>query len=502
MAFNLFGRFSLLFVLSTLGFLISFTNQIAISYNFGTSKELDSYLSLVSVAGIFLFYVSPLKDALIKAVFGAYANNKEAASEVYSSGLIFQSCLALVSIGLFIFSPISRLYHDTVKDVIEKSIIVSFVPYMLLLGLSEIANSLLLSLNKLIYQSIARLISSTVGLLIILGLASKFGIYALIIALQASQLINLIVSFYGLFNEGVKFRFVLPTIIFKTKGILSMFGALSFGYLLAQLYVFFDRFAMMRMSTGLLSSFQYGTTLVNVGISLIVHPIWNIIWPKFLNFELNEDWEGMIILGQKALSIVVLVLFFGCSFVFINASDIVTIIYYRGKFSANSIEMTAMALKATIFTAIPITIYGVLTRILMTIGEARKLAFASFIMALSGIFVISISFWGEYKSLIVFHWLLSNIVGALVVFQMVRNKFINFCSNLRHLFFSAIKALLIVIMSLYILHQLNDILNFKLILISLLIKGALYFFMVLILSYVFGLWSHLKLGSSANNFDK
>jgi O-antigen/teichoic acid export membrane protein len=110
----------------------------------------------------------------------------------------------------------------------------AFLPYFYLFGASETTNGLLLSFNKLKYQAVARLISSLIGLICILLLTKKYGIFALLISLQLTQLVSLIVSSYGLYKEGIRFIWINPILILKSPGFLPIFSSLIFGYFFAQ----------------------------------------------------------------------------------------------------------------------------------------------------------------------------------------------------------------------------------------------------------------------------
>lgn len=488
-----------MFVLSSVAYAISFLSQMAISFYFGTSKSLDSYLTLIAAASFLLFYINPIRDALIKIVFNIKAKNNQEASMVFSSAIILQLLLSNLSIVFFFLNPISDLLNVTSKGVASNNLLFAFLPYFFLFGASETTNGLLLSFNKLKYQAVARLISSLIGLICILLLAKKYGIFALLISLQLTQLVSLIVSSYGLYKEGIRFIWINPMVILKSPGFLPIFSSLIFSYFFAQVYTVFERFTMMKMSTGLVASFQYSTALVNVGISIIVQPVLNIIWPKFMDQNIKGNELDLVKLTEKTVGILGYFLLIGCSFIFFNSFEFVKVIYSRGKFGAESINVTSEALRATIYTAIPIAIYGILSRILLTMGKVKQLGIASFSIAVTGILVIALSYYTNHFKLVYYHWFIGNLIGAIITFYMIKIIYKRFFSNRRQILLLLCKSIITVIIALFILQIFNNYFVCTNLFILLSIRALVYYLTVIILTYLLGMTNYFKILENEKN---
>ncbi|WP_026905524.1 lipid II flippase MurJ [Pedobacter glucosidilyticus] len=422
MASSSIKSFSLLFFLSLLAYVFSFFTQIATSFYFGTSPELDAYYSIIAAAGFFIFYINPIRDTLIKVIFTEYKIGYNQASKVLSSALTLQFLLAGISSVLFIFEDIREFVGVNFTEKINEHTIFIFLPYLFLFGFAEIINGLLISFNKLYLQSIARLASSAFTLIIIFLLANKIGIYAMLISVQFNQIVIIVLSVFGLRREKINIKLTNPFYIFRINGFQKIFTSLLISYFFAQLYVVIERFSMLSFSSGLVSSFLYSTALVNIGISIIVQPMMNLAWPKFLEFEGKNDNDSIKSLTEDTILILLFVLLLGTNFVFFNAYELVDVIYGRGKFDAQSIMSTSKMLKATIFTCIPIAIYTLLTRLLITKGYSKSVAFAAISIAITGILVITLSMFFNSISLISSHWLIGNSTGALIAFILTKKK--------------------------------------------------------------------------------
>lgn len=486
MKYSFLKSFSQLFLLSTLSYILGFLGQVIISFYLGTSSSLDSYFTILAAAGFLLFYVSPVKDVFVKIVYEASADGADA-SKLFSSGLILQALLSLLSSCLFFVKPFWKILGTHDKDVVDYNLLLLFVPYFLLYALAETTNGLLLSFNKLNYQAVARLISSIIGLLFVIILAPNYGIVSLIISLQVTQLITTIISFVGLSKNGIRFTWITPSLIFFKSSFLGMLSSLLLSYLFSQIYVLVERAAMFKMTTGLVASYQYSVTLVNVGISMIVIPLINLVWPKFLEESKKGNDENIIKITENTIIGMSFLLLTGCLFVYINAYDVISLIFSRGRFDNKSIISTGNALRATIFTALPIGIYGILTKVLITRGHAKHLALAASSIAFLGIFIIIIAYYIGNTTLVMCHWLIGNTIGALFALYSVKKYFRGLFSDSSHWIKACFKIFLTVSLAAFIssLELFQNILQgplltllIKLLIYSLAIAAQIYFYKI------------------------
>ncbi|PAW95011.1 hypothetical protein CKK33_16510 [Mucilaginibacter sp. MD40] len=484
--------FGQLFFLSTLSYVIGFLGQIVISYYLGTSSSVDSYFTVMAAASFLLFYVTPIKDTLVKIVYEASAESNEAASKLFSSGLILQLLLALVSSVLFFAKPFWLLVGSRNDSVINFSLLLFFVPYLLLFALSETINGLLLSFNKLNYQAIARLVSSVLGLIFVALLARKYGIYSLILSLQVAPLSTALISLIGLRKNGIRLVWVSPKIILKVPYFWPILSSMLLSFFFSQIYVLVERSTMYKMTIGLVASYQYSVTLVNVGISMIVLPITNLVWPRFLKANKEGDSANIIKITEYTIAGMCFILLFGCLFVYANAYDVITVIYSRGKFDYKSIASTGKALQLTIFTAIPIGIYNVLTRILITKGLAKYLAIAASSIAFSGIGIIIISYYINSATFIMCHWLIANTLGALLTLIAVKKHLSGLFSKISYWLWIGFKIILTITIALWVssLSVFKTIINGAF--ITLVFKFIIYTTLIALQVYVYKLHKILK----------
>ncbi len=413
-------RFGLLFVLSATGYLLSFGNQLVVSFHFGTSRALDSYWALLALANLLVFYVQPLREALVPPVYSATADDREHACALFSAGLAAQFVLSAGSAALLLLlattGALSRLGLGE-----SVGLWAGFLPYFLLYALGETCNGLLLSLNRVVYQAVARLASALIALACLWLLAGRIGALVLVVSLLIAQVATLLVSIVGLQKEGMRWVWWGFSPLWRDSRFRSVFFALLFTYLSAQLYLVCERVTMLALMPGLVASYQYSVSLVNVLVSLLAFPLANLLWPRFLAQVQEGRADAMLHTASRVVAPLTLTLMACCAFVEQFAPEIVQLLFARGSFDATSTAQTSQALRAAVFAAIPISLFTIFTRILFSQGRGRAVAAGGLTIALTGTGVVLLAGWVGSVTMVQWHWVIGNTGGLLVVlFLLVR----------------------------------------------------------------------------------
>lgn len=415
-------RFSWLFLLSSAGFLLSFGNQLVVSFHFGTSVELDAYWALIATINLLLFYVQPVREALVPPVFTAASTDRDHASALFSAGLAAQSLLALASMALLVLAPVGMLAHFGVHEAELGRLLFGFLPFLVLYALAETCNGLLLSFNRVVYQALARLVAALIGLACLWLLAGRIGILALVLSLLTTQIVTLSASIIGLRRERVRWTWRGFAPLWREPRFRSVLSALLVTYLLAQVYVVVERVTMLNMQPGLVASYQYSVTLVNVLISLLALPLANLLWPRFLAQASHEGGDAMLQTAGRVVAPLTLILLACCSFAEQFSVEIVQLLFARGSFDAASVEQTSQALRATVFAALSISLFTIFSRILFSQGRGRAIAAGGISIAVSGSGVVLVAGWLGNVTLVQWHWAIGNTLGLCVILFLLLRR--------------------------------------------------------------------------------
>lgn len=415
---SLTRRFGSLVVLSAAGYVLSFCSQLVISYYFGTSPELDGYWAALGLVNFMCFYLHPLREALVPAVHRAAVSGMADAGKVLSAGLSFLGMLVIVSaLLLFVFfngfAFLMSMIGGGRSAVALVDLVLWLFPFMGLYVFTEALNGVLISLDRAVLQALARLATVAVFLAVLISFGASMGVTALLFG----QLVGMTAG-VGICVAALRAMRLRPVVngfsVLRGSGVFPLFMALLTSYLFAQLYVLGERTAMIHLSEGLVSAYQYSTSLVNMLISMLAYPLANVLWPRFLaSGQAGEASEAGVLAGRTA-AVLFLTLFIVCTFVWTHAEQVVFLLFNRGAFGTESAAQTVSALQATIFAAIPIGVMAILGRLLISFGNGRSQVHTGFAITVVGLSVIGVSVWLHSVALVQWHWLAANVAGLLV----------------------------------------------------------------------------------------
>jgi putative peptidoglycan lipid II flippase len=407
-------RYGFLVLISGIGYVLSFGNQLLVSYLFGTSGQLDAYWLTLAIAGFAVFYVHPFREALVPDAHRASAISSEKCSEVLVAGMAVLALLAMISlVGFAALGGLAGTFAQSGSKTDANGLLAWFVPFILLFGFSETCNAVLISLDLAVWQAVARLAAAVASLSCLAEFGPVLGIRGLVLSLVAGQMVVFAVSLAALARQGIRLKWAGFSVL-KEGRFAAMFVSLLLNYAMAQAYSLYERWAMSSFSPGALSGYQYATSLVNVVISLLAVPLANVAWPKFLACRLEAGERQSADLLRRACIPLFLLLLPICTFAFRFASQISGILFARGAFDAVSLASTSSALALTIFSAIPIGMSALLTRALMAEGRSRNVAAIGFATTIAGAAIISGGLVTNSLATVRLHWLLANSFGLLV----------------------------------------------------------------------------------------
>jgi len=414
---NLKSRFKVLMLLSVAGYGIGFFSHVLIAYHFGTSQALDAYWGGLALVSLLTFYVSPLKESLVPAVHRAQEYGDVQAGRVLSAGLSLLLALTVVSGAVLLgaVALVARLMMGSDEGV--SSAIGDLAPwlltYMVLLVVAETLNSTLISFNQVLRQAAVRIAAALVLLATITAVGASIGVGGLLLA-QIFSMSTLVVA-SGLALRHLRLRLLARAWpVLRDSGMVPLFVSLLITYLFAQLYVLAERSAMIHLGNGLVSGFQYSVLLVNVLVGLLGYPLANLLWSKFMARAAAGDDTAAHDLAMRVCGLLFFVLMVVCVFAWVHAREIILLVYSRGAFDEASVRLTTLALRATIFAAIPISLMAVTGRWLISQPGAHRQVWIGMAMTAVGLLVIGGAVLSGSSRWIMLHWLLANLAGMLV----------------------------------------------------------------------------------------
>jgi putative peptidoglycan lipid II flippase len=408
---NLSKQYISLTALSAVVFILSFLAQLIVSKNFGTSTELDAYWVAFSVVNLTTFYFSPFREALLSSF---HKHNK---SEILLQGYVLFIILALVSSLILVLLELSSFY-STLGSIAHIDTIIKLMPWFILytftFGFSEIFTCLLISLNENYFQIRIKIISSSFALIFLVLATPRLGILSLVISPIIGHILSIFFFWHKMKYIDYHYKFS-PRLLYLTlqsSGFFSLFYPMLFVLLVSQGCSVFEKAVMSHMKDGLVSSFQYSVSLVNVIVSIIAAPLSNLLWSPFIRSSNNMENKNKSILAcLKSIYLLFFGLLIITIFCFTYADDIIYLIFSRGEFNTYSFNLTSETFKIAIFAGIPVGLLNILFRYFLSASDKRSLISTMFLIALMSFLITLYSFYAGNQKLIQFNWLISNSVG-------------------------------------------------------------------------------------------
>lgn len=414
---NLRHSFGWVGVLSLVGVALSFCSQLVFSYFFGATSALDAYWIAFAIMNFLAFPIIALREALVSEIHERSLSDPAQASIYFSKALSLILIIALLgsSIGIIFSEPLIELVVGEGNIYFQLDVLAKLLwlaPALILLGLSDTLNGLLTSFNRVILQMLSRVLAAGSTVIIIAMAANWIGSQALVLGFVCGQLINVIMLAWFLHRQGLSFSFSFPSGL--GPNFFKLSGALFCSYGINQIYAIYEKSIILEFGIGLVSAFQYSVSVTNIVITVFGLSVANLLWPRFLSHVSNQNTQHFYAEGALSSKLLFLVLGWVCSLIFIHAEWVVQVVFARGAFDQQAIELTTLCLQMTIFAAIPISINFVLGRAMISARASKNIMFIGFSTAIAGMLVLWAASHLKDARLAMSFWFIANLLGCVL----------------------------------------------------------------------------------------
>jgi len=336
---------------------LGFIRDILIANFFGTTGILEAFIVSFRLPNIFRsVFAEGFSDSVATPVLSEHQGNKERIFEIGNHLLsLFTVVLLIATVLGIIFAKflVILIAPGFIAESFKFNLAVSFTKitfiYLFFIGLSANVVSLLYSLKKFFIPAINPVflnISFIVG--IIFFSRSNEG-YILIACVLVAGVIQLIFPFIYLKREG----FVLRLNFFKSLKdseiirMLKLFIPRIWSSIVYHLSVFIDTIFSSLVSIvgqGALASVYYANRLIQFPFALIALSISRVAIVDLSSYHHKgnmDDFKKLFVFSLQNIIFFIIPL---VSFFIFASEDIINVIFTRGKFDINSLNMTASVL--------------------------------------------------------------------------------------------------------------------------------------------------------------
>ena len=316
---------------------------------FGTGIENDAYASAYS-----LFYIPVLlfNSCITATIVPLFVEERERHSLKESNHFasnalnLFMIAALVVSALMFVFAePIVRLIYRFDETGILLTVRLTRI---MMLGLvfnvaSIVISSLLNAMERFMAAQLTGFPLSVAVIASTVIFARKIGVEAIawgVFTASVLQVVVLIPALTGWFEYR-------PVINFKDKRfhklvIMAVPALLSMG--ISEINHQIDRSLASTLVTGSISAMNYAYKLITFLLGILMVPLTTVMFSRMSKLAAKEDKSGLLDALKNSITVILMVTLPILAVAMVMSCDVVKMIYMRGNFGMDSVNMTGMVL--------------------------------------------------------------------------------------------------------------------------------------------------------------
>ena len=372
---NLIKSTFIIMIVSIISRALGLIRDMLIGKSFGAGMYTDAYNIAVSVPEtIFTLIGLAISTAFLPTLSKIKA--KKGQNEMYDFANNVINILFIVSLFLFVLT-----------SVFSKEIVYLFNPSektaLTAIGLLRITllNILFLSINAcfttLLQVNEDFVIPSILGLffnlpmIIYLLLFKNYDIIGLTIANVIGNFFRVAVQVPSLITQGYRYKFAIKLKDERLKAIIILIIPVIIGAGANSLNMVVDKYIALKFPDGSVSALDYAQKLIVFVNTIITTSVTSIVYPLMANMRSNEDKIGFLNILKKSILYLALLLIPITIGVIIFNKDIIRIVYERGAFDENAVQITSFALFGYGFGIFFTGIRDILNSTLFSMGKTK-----------------------------------------------------------------------------------------------------------------------------------
>lgn len=474
---KIYKSFLIVLVMTILAKLASFVSEVIIASLLGTSAKADAYSMIIGIHQV----IYPMLSVGIWSVFLPMYKKKITKlqgedvdtflNKVLTLFLVISICLTIFVI-IFAKQIIMLVANGFSMELKEQCTILLriYSPYFVFVIISSIYAAVLQSHDKFLGSQIREVVTY-VPTIILGSIAYKlYDVKGLVILLVLGSILRLLVLIPFL-NKDYKFKLKFD---FKDKDIGSLLKSMPSVLVtsgIEQVNTLVDKVMASNLAVGAVSSLSYGNKLINVFNGLFTSAISTTIYPTMSKLVAEDKKDELKKLLTKIINIIGIVVLPLSILMILLRKEIVTIVFGRGNFDAESINSTSTVFLGYLIGMLYIGIKPILNNVYYSIGNTTKIMRVSIITIVVNIIlnIILVKYFGII-GLGIATSIASIIYYFLLVVGLYKMKYINIKDNLINL----AQLYFISLVPFFVVGLILNKSNFSNILLRIIIGGLVY----------------------------
>ncbi|MDR1774337.1 MAG: murein biosynthesis integral membrane protein MurJ, partial [Clostridioides sp.] len=360
--------------------ILGFVREQVLAYYYGTSMVKDVFVLTVGIPGLIIAIIgSAVATTFIPLYFQSKEKKGDEGALKFTNNILnicYVIAIIIAIVGLLFTKQFVTVFAVGFRSDPEKFAMAVKFTRIMISGVLFISGSKLIGAYLQVNNSFA--IPSLVGLpysiiiilsTIVSAVTNKLYILPVgALIAMASQLI-----FQLPFAKKLSYKYE-AYINFKDdsiKKMLSMIMPMLLGVSIGQINVYVDKLLATTLATGKLSALDYASKLNDFVIALFVTSIVTAVYPKLSKLTNKKDKKGFIETVVTSSNFIILVVLpISVGFI-VFAEPIVRILFERGKFNAESTQLTRTALRLYATGLTFLGIRDILYRVFYSMGDTK-----------------------------------------------------------------------------------------------------------------------------------
>ncbi len=345
---KIYKNFTIVLLMTICAKFASFISELIIASLLGTTEKADAYSLIIGIHQM----IYPMLNIGIWSIFLPIYKKNTSKMEQNKKNELINNVLTLFLLISSVIVIFILLFSNIIISIVGKGFSIElqnlcatllriYSPYFIFVIVSSVFAAVLQSEEKF-FGSQIREVATYLPTIVFGPIFYKlFGINGLIIVHVFGGILRLIILI-PFFDKKYKFRLKLNikdksiiTIIKKTPSVLVTTA-------IEQINALIDKIMASSLIVGSVSSLSYGNKLINVFNGLFTSAVATTLYPTLNTMIINKDEEKLKkIVSQTIVAMGLLVIPISFLAVYFR-TEIVTIVFARGKFNKDSIAITSM----------------------------------------------------------------------------------------------------------------------------------------------------------------
>jgi len=337
--------------------MLSLIREIFIAAYIGMNANTDAFNTAISITAIISGIIS---SSIVSSIMPMLSSSKNQEEETGSVNLILVFSLAIASLLGFLLVVLSRFiiakaapgYDRVTSELADTLLKISILRIVFIVSESVLNQYLYFKKHYYISQASSAL-SNVLIVIVLMARRGRIDIVEFAIYNTIVDAVHLALLIPSLRNAGYKLQHVEAKNykFLKTHLLLSYPTVLS--YFSQNLTAIFNKGMATKVQTGALSGLSYANSIFMMINMTITYSITSIFYPNISKAVGRKDSDEIKKVTASTIGYLVYILIPATVVVFLNSSDIVSILLERGKFGPLEVEITSKALRFYVLGLLP-----------------------------------------------------------------------------------------------------------------------------------------------------